>query len=63
MPRVELIYDIECPNVQNTRKALLRGFAQAGLQPAWMEWDRKSPDSPSYVRSYGSPTVLVDAGT
>ena len=60
MPRVELIYDLDCPNVQDARTALLRGFAEAGLQPTWTEWDRKSPDSPPHVRRYGSPTILVD---
>lgn len=60
MTRVELIYDTGCPNVQRARKALLEGFSLAGLQPSWMEWDLKSPDSPAYVRGCGSPTILVD---
>lgn len=60
MPRVELIYDMDCPNIQHARKALLEGFSEAGLQPSWTEWDRKSPESPDHVRRYGSPTILVD---
>ncbi len=60
MPRVELIYDSDCPNIRHATKALLRAFSEAGLQPSWMEWDRKSPDSPAYARRYGSPTVLVN---
>ena len=60
MMRVELIYDTGCPNVQRARKAMLVGFSRAGLQPSWNEWDRKSPESPGYVREYGSPTILVD---
>lgn len=59
MPRVELIYDMDCPNVQEARKALLKGFVDAGLRPSWTEWDRKSADSPPHVRRYGSPTILV----
>jgi len=31
MPRVELIYDTDCPNVQRARRALLKGFSDAGL--------------------------------
>lgn len=58
--RVELIYDLDCPNPQDARKALLKGFAEAGLQPSWTEWDRRSPESPPHVRRYGSPTILVD---
>ena len=60
MPRVELIYDMGCPNVLDARKALLRGFSEAGLRPSWTEWDRRSPGAPAYVRRYGSPTILVD---
>lgn len=60
MTRVELVYDTVCPNVQGARKALLEGFSLVGLQPSWTEWDPKSPESPTYVRRYGSPTILVD---
>ena len=60
MRRVELIYDLECPNVEKARQALLQAFAEVELEPSWTEWDRKSPESPSYVRQYGSPTILVD---
>lgn len=60
MPQVELIFDSDCPNIQGARNALLEGFAQAGLEPSWTEWDRKSPESPAHALRYGSPTVLVD---
>ena len=56
---VELIYDSDCPNVQEARAALLRAFAEAGLQPSWTEWDRRSPASPEHATRYGSPTILV----
>jgi len=59
-PEVELIYDIDCPNVPEARKLLLRAFAEAGLTPTWREFDRQATDSPLYARDYGSPTVLVD---
>ena len=59
-PRVELIYDPDCPNAQGARQALLKGFAEAGLQPSWAEWDRSSAESPPHARQYGSPTILVD---
>jgi len=59
-PRVELIYDADCPNIDAARAALLRGMAEAGLPPAWMEWDRRAPESPPHARHYGSPTILVD---
>jgi len=58
-PRVELIYDADCPNLEAARAALLRGMAEAGLPPAWTEWDRRAPASPPHARHYGSPTILV----
>ena len=60
MLRVEFIYDSDCPNIRHARKALLSAYSEAGRQPSWQEWDRKSPDSPAYARQYGSPTVLVN---
>lgn len=59
-PRVELIYDIDCPNVPEARKLLLCAFAEAGLKPIWSEFDRQAADSPSYAKNYGSPTILVN---
>ncbi len=58
--RVELIYDMDCPNVKNARAQLLSAFSTAGVSPIWTEWNRASPDSPGYVRNFGSPTILVD---
>lgn len=60
MLKVELIYDTDCPNVKRARAQLLRSFSEAGIQLQWQEWDRSSPESPAYVRAYGSPTVLVN---
>lgn len=59
MPRVELIYDSDCPNLPAAREALRRAFAEAGLRPEWTEWDRRSPASPPHTARYGSPTILV----
>lgn len=58
--KVELIYDADCPNVQTARMQLLRAFGIASVDPVWTEWDRASEKSPEHVRSYGSPTILVD---
>lgn len=57
---VELIYDLNCPNVQGARRVLLQAFADLNITPKWTEWDRKSPESPPYTRFYGSPTILVN---
>jgi len=58
--RVELVYDRDCPNVNEARAVLRRAFAHVGVAPAWVEWDRKTPDTPDYAKGYGSPTILVD---
>jgi len=57
---VEFIYDQNCPNVTDARAVLLRGFAAACLTPRWREWERTAADSPTRVRSFGSPTILVN---
>jgi mercuric ion transport protein len=60
MLTVELIYDTDCPNVNEARAQLIRAFAEVGLSPRWREWDRGAPEGPAYVRDYGSPTILAN---
>jgi hypothetical protein len=60
MKTVELIYDHDCPNIEQARANLLHAFSEAGGHAEWVEWDRGDPSCPSHVRSYGSPTVLVN---
>lgn len=59
-PRVELIYDSDCPNVEQAREVLLQAFSRTNLPPSWKEFDRKAADSPPYASNFGSPTILVD---
>lgn len=59
-PQVELIYDTDCPNVEEARRVLLHAFTRACLRPTWREFDRRAADSPIHVRDYGSPTILVN---
>lgn len=58
--KVELIYDLDCPNVKDARAQLLQAFSQVDICPSWIEWDRTSEDAPEYARRLGSPTILVD---
>lgn len=60
MLTVELIYDRDCPNVKEARAHLLRAFAETEFLPRWQEWERGAPESPVYVGTYGSPTILVN---
>ncbi len=60
MANVELIYDKDCPNVEETRGRLKLALAEAGFGAQWQEWERSDAKSPDYVRGYGSPTILVN---
>ncbi len=60
MPKVELIFDRDCPNVEAARQQLQRAFQQVGQPVEWVEWNRNDPAAPDYARRYGSPTILVD---
>lgn len=60
MPKVELIYDRNCPNVGQARARLLRAFTQAGIPARWREWCRDDPSAPAYVQTCGSPTLFID---
>lgn len=60
MPTVELIYELDCPNITSTRAALIAAFAQAKLVPRWSEYLSSDDATPAHARGYGSPTVLID---
>jgi hypothetical protein len=57
---MEFIYDLDCPNVADARANLKQALGQAGLSPAWQEWERSDPSAPAHARRYGSPTILVN---
>jgi len=59
MPKVELIYDTDCPNAEYARRQLHVALDRAGESAEWSEWDRSDRESPAYVRQYGSPTILI----
>lgn len=58
MPKVELIYDADCPNAAAARAALMHAFVEAGVAPRWSE--HLSDEAPEHARGLGSPTILVD---
>ena len=58
MPKVELVYDADCPNVPAARDCLRQAFAAAGLPPEWSE--HLASEAPPHARGLGSPTILVD---
>lgn len=58
--KIELITDMDCPNVEAARAVIREALETAGLPAEWTEWDRGAESSPPYVTGYGSPTVLVN---
>lgn len=58
--KIELICDVDCPNVAATRSLLIKAYAQTGVSAKWKEWERGSPESPAYAQGFGSPTILVN---
>ncbi|MGH7566903.1 MAG: hypothetical protein ACREK2_08745 [Gemmatimonadota bacterium] len=57
-PRVELIYDFDCPNVDEARRELSAALREVGLPARWEETLQGKAGPESEV--FGSPTVTVD---
>jgi hypothetical protein len=60
MPKIEFIYERNCPNIEDARAQLHLALEQTGLPAHWQEWEHNDPHSPAYARRYGSPSILVD---
>lgn len=59
-PTIDLIFDRSCPNVERTRSMIAAALGKVGVPAVWTEWDREAESTPAQLRSYGSPTVLVN---
>lgn len=59
-PKIELIYDADCPNITAARNQLETAAKDSGVELMCQEWDRGDQNAPDYVRTYGSPTILVN---
>ena len=57
---VDFIYDPECPNAKTARANLMTALSRAGAAARWTEHLAGAPSTPAELRSFGSPTVLVD---
>lgn len=58
--KVELVFEKTCPNVDAAREQIRKAFAQVNREPLWQEWEVSDSRAPTYVRVYGSPTILVN---
>lgn len=59
-PKIELIYEQTCPNVDAARTQIKAACAQLGYSADWREWEVSDARLPAYARGFGSPTILVD---
>jgi mercuric ion transport protein len=59
-PRIEMVYDPECPNVERARIAIRGALTAIGAPLAWREWDCSDVGTPDGLRAIGSPSVLVN---
>ena len=57
---VQLLYFPDCPNVAFARNALLEALGKLADPPPVAEVDVTNPTAPAHLRSWGSPTILVD---
>jgi len=57
---VQLLYFPDCPNVNAARGALKQALSHVEGAPAVVEIDVTDAAAPADLRSWGSPTILVD---
>ena len=58
--RVQLLYFPGCPHVEAARRALNEALASVDDRPDVEEIDVTDPATPGELRSWGSPTILID---
>ena len=59
-PRIELVFDNDCPHLTLARENLASALRELGVVEEWIEWDRASASTPHELRRYGSPSILVN---
>lgn len=59
-PRVELVFDPTCPNIDKARDAIRAALIALGAPVQWKEWERGAESTPPALRAFGSPTVFVN---
>jgi hypothetical protein len=50
-PKIELIYDADCPNVGRARERLSQAVAERGQGLGWAEWRSDDPTRPAHART------------
>ena len=57
---IQLLYFAGCPHVDAARRQLSQALSGLANPPHVIEIDVTAPDTPPHLRSWGSPTILVD---
>lgn len=58
--KLQLLFFEGCPNRAAARAALDQALAHAGVQAQIHELDVNADTTPAALRSWGSPTILID---
>jgi hypothetical protein len=58
--RIQLLYFPDCSNVNAARTTLRQALDAFTEPPTVDELDMTAPDTPVHLRSWGSPTILID---
>lgn len=58
--QVQLLYFPECANLEPARRALAQALSTLAEAPDVSEVDVSDPHTPPDLRSWGSPTILID---
>ena len=59
--KIQLLYFVGCPHVDETRRALLSALGACAITDAEVEeLDVEAPATPPELRHWGSPTILID---
>ena len=57
---VQLLYFPDCPNLDAARRALQQALSNIEGAPPVVEIDVTDDAAPAHLRSWGSPTILID---
>ena len=53
-PKVELVFDPDCPNVNRARERLRQAIGEPHQGLHWTEWRSDDPALPDHARGHGS---------
>lgn len=58
--KIELVYFEGCPNAEAARENLRKACDELGINADWREWDQNEDTVPDHVKTFGSPSILIE---